>query len=153
MRPGAEMFKRSLGAVHFSGNAHEVEKHHGSGLRAIHLSRLGAVLVCLGILVAPVALADGQDDAEQLKEEAKEVIRANSNKSVPPKDYAMAIYRLEKAQSILEAAHDSNSALAQEVNTQLFWARRCSNVNIIKELDKIHAENPPLKLASQDPKA
>jgi hypothetical protein len=112
-------------------------------------------VLCLGLAVCLNAfvLADDErvGDAEELKNEATAIIKAHSTKPVSPKEYAMAVYRLEKAQSLLEAAGDANSALAQEVNSSLFWARRCSNVHIIKELDKIHAENPPLKLASKDP--
>src|SRR5262245_12250997 len=97
------------------------------------------------------AFCEVEDDVEELKKEATATLKANSVKTVPFADYAMAIYRLEKAQSLLEEAKDTSSGLAQEVNSALFWARRCSNVNIMKELDKIHAASPPLKLASQDP--
>ena len=91
-----------------------------------------------------------QDDAQQLRDEATAVMKQNSTKTVAPGEYAMAVYRLEKAQSILEQAHDTDCPLAQEVNSALFWARKCSNVIIMKELDKIHASNPQLKLASQE---
>jgi hypothetical protein len=77
-------------------------------------------------------------------------MKQNATKTVAPSEYAMAVYRLEKAQAILEQAHDTECPLAQEVNSALFWARKCSNVIIMKELDKIHASNPQLKLASQE---
>ncbi len=93
-----------------------------------------------------------QDDAQQLRDEATEILKHNATKPVSPNEFAMAIYRLEKAQAILEAAKDNDCPLAQEVCSALFWARKCSNVIIMKELDKIHAANPALKLASQDPK-
>ncbi|HYF50052.1 MAG TPA: tetratricopeptide repeat protein [Planctomycetota bacterium] len=128
----------------------------GHGQEQLGMGRTGAVcvLVLAAVLVsgARVAYADGVEDAEQLKDEAKETIRTHSTKPVPPKEYAMAIYKLEKAQSLLETEGQNTGALAEEINTQLFWARRCSTIHIIKELDKIHAENPPLKLASKEKK-
>lgn len=93
--------------------------------------------------------AEALDDAQQLRDEAIATLKVNAAKTVPPNDYAMAIYRLEKAQSILQAAGEAKGGLPEEVNSALFWARRCSNVAIVKELEKIHASNPPLKLASE----
>ena len=116
-------------------------------------------MLLLGAIVAVAATRTWcddkvEDDAQQLRDEATEILKHNSAKTVAPSEYAMAIYRLEKAQSILETAHDNDCPLAQEVNSALFWARKCSNVIIMKELDKIHAANPALKLASQEkPKA
>jgi hypothetical protein len=117
-------------------------------------SRSTVLLVVAILSQCPQAFCDDvvEDDVRQLKDEATATLKANSIKTVPFADYAMAIYRLEKAQSMLEQAKDTESGLAQEINSALFWARRCSNVNILKELDKIHASSPPLKLASQDPK-
>lgn len=110
--------------------------------------RTGFVCVVLYLLVGQ-AWADPLEDADQLRKEATETLKANAKQTVPPQDYAMAVYRLEKAQSILQEAGEAKGALPQEVNAALFWARRCSNVHIMKELDKIHASNPPLKLASE----
>ena len=107
--------------------------------------------VCF-VTLACVAWSDDRDDAAQLRDESTAILKKNSAGGVPPAEYAMAIYRLEKAQSMLEAAKDTDCPLAQEVNSALFWARKCSNVNILKELDKIHAANPALKLASAEPK-
>jgi hypothetical protein len=107
------------------------------------------IAIALVLVLATPAWAGPLDDAAQLKDEAMATLKANAAKTVPPQDYAMAIYRLEKAQSILEAVGENGGSLPQEVNSALFWARRCSNVNIVKELEKIHASNPPLKLASQ----
>jgi len=112
--------------------------------------RAHIMFALLLVVAAPARLwADATDDAEQLKAEATQTLKANAAKTVPPQDYAMAIYRLEKAQSVLLEAGQTNTSLAQEVNSALFWARRCSNVFIVKELEKIHASNPPLKLASE----
>lgn len=115
-------------------------------------SRHAMVWLGLASAVAQCSLAycDLEDDVRQLRDEATATLKANSIKTVPFADYAMAIYRLEKAQSMLEEAKDTASGLAQEINSALFWARRCSNVNILKEVDKIHASSPPLKLASQE---
>ena len=117
-------------------------------------SRMRVLLagICLTTMLTDRTWCDDQEDAAQLRDEATATLKKNSVSTVPPADYAMAIYRLEKAQAILEAAHDTDCPLAQEVNSSLFWARRCSNVHIISEVEKIHAANPALKLASTDPK-
>jgi tetratricopeptide (TPR) repeat protein len=111
-----------------------------------------ALIVCALLFCAPRLLAEAVEDAEGLKAEATDILRKNATKPVSPNEFAMAVYRLEKAQSILEAGGQTGNDLAQEVNSALFWARRCSNIHVMKELDKIHAENPPLKLASQEKK-
>ena len=123
---------------------------------AIH-ERTVAARFCIFTAICMLALgsrvySEDRDDAEQLKTEATAILKANSKQTVAPKEYAMAIYRLEKAQSILETSGEADGSLAEEVNSGLFWARKCSNVHIIKELEKIHAENPPLKLASHEKK-
>ena len=84
------------------------------------------------------AFADSSGDAEKLKDEAMVVLRANANGKVTSEEYAGCIIKLEQAQAILESANDSTSGLAQEVNSALFWARRFSNVDIIKALEKQH---------------
>jgi hypothetical protein len=109
-----------------------------------------SLIAAVAIGHCSVAFCDLEDDVRDLRDQATATLKANSVKTVPFADYAMAIYKLEKAQSLLEDAKDNASNLAQEINSALFWARRCSNVNILKELDKIHASSPPLKLASQD---
>jgi len=66
-----------------------------------------------------------------------QILKAHASDSVNPEDYALAIFKLERAQTLLDTAHDTDSALAQEVNTSLFWARKFSNVAVMNALDKL----------------
>jgi tetratricopeptide (TPR) repeat protein len=81
--------------------------------------------------------ADGNSEAQKLKDDALAVLKANSNRQASAAEYASCIYKLEQAQAILEKSGDSDSNLAQEVNTSLFWARKFSNVQVMNELDKL----------------
>jgi hypothetical protein len=96
-----------------------------------------ATVLLAAVFAAPRAFADPSSDAQQLKDEAMEILKSNSNKQGAPEQYATCILKLEKAQAILEKAGDNDSGLAQEVSSSLFWARRFSDVNVIKALDKL----------------
>jgi hypothetical protein len=100
------------------------------------------LLVTLVLLSTVAAWADAQSDAEKLKNEALDILKANSNRQASDAQYASCIFKLEQAQAILDKAKDDNSPLAQEVSSSLFWARRFSNVPILKELDKLRAGAP-----------
>ena len=89
------------------------------------------------VLAATSLWADPTSDAEKLKNEAVEILKANSNRNATNQEYATCIFKLEQAQAILEKAGDANSALAQEVSSSLFWARRFSSLPVLNELDKI----------------
>src|SRR5579862_3796710 len=91
------------------------------------------------VLIARAVLAN--PEAEQLKDDALEILKANANRQATSEQYATCIYKLEKAQAILEAVHDNDSALAQEVSSSLFWARKFSDVRVMAALDKLHAAN------------
>jgi hypothetical protein len=90
------------------------------------------------ILFTQIAHADPQADSQKLKDEAMVTLRANANGKVTSEEYAECIVKLEKAQAILEGAKDTDSVLAQEVNAALFWARRFSNLEIAKAVEKLH---------------
>ena len=91
------------------------------------------MLACL----ACVSLTLFADDAAALKDEALQILKANSTKSVSPDEYAQCLFKLEKAQALLESSGDSNSSLAQEVSSSLFWARKFSNVQIVAALEAL----------------
>ncbi|HYF49952.1 MAG TPA: hypothetical protein VEJ63_11130 [Planctomycetota bacterium] len=99
--------------------------------------------VLLVILLAGSVFADPASDAAKLKEEAVDILKANASRNATPEQYADCIMKLEKAQALLEGAGDTESALAQEVSSSLFWARRFSDVNVIKALDKLRGGAPP----------
>jgi len=105
--------------------------------RAYAIALISTVLLCGSLLADPTA------DALKLKEEAVDILKANASRNATPEQYADCIIKLEKAQAILETANDNDSALAQEVSSSLFWARRFSDVNVIKALDKQRAGAPP----------
>jgi hypothetical protein len=96
----------------------------------------------LALLATVAAHADPTSDAQTLKDEALTILKANSNKQADPKEYANCIYKLEQAQDILEKAKQDDTPLAQEVSSSLFWARKFSDVHVMKELDKIKGGKP-----------
>src|SRR5688500_3725941 len=94
------------------------------------------IVILLSLLCLSV-IADPQSDAQQLKDEALQILKASSTKKATPEEYASCILKLEKAMDILEKAKDTDSPLAQEVNASLFWARRFSDIHVISALDKM----------------
>jgi tetratricopeptide (TPR) repeat protein len=106
------------------------------------------------LLFSGVTFADPTDDATKLKAEAVDILKANSNREASPAQYASCILKLEQAQQILEKAKQDDTQLAQEVSSTLFWARRFSDVNVLKELDKLRggAAMPPPVKKSEPPK-
>ena len=116
------------------------------------------ILLFSVIVFTQTARADPQADSQKLKDEAMVTLRANANGKVTPEEYAECIVKLEKAQAILEGAKDTDSVLAQEVNAALFWARRFSNLEIAKAVEKLHggagfAHQPAPKAADPAQKA
>ena len=112
------------------------------------------------LLACTLAQADPEDPAT-LKDEALQILKANATKEATPEEYASCIFKLERAQALLEAAGDNDSALAQEVGTSLFWARRFSNVKVLSALDALKgkqpapppaAKKPPAKMVTAPPK-
>jgi hypothetical protein len=115
-------------------------------------------LLLATFIVAPLAHADPSSDAQKLADEATAILKANSQRRATPEQYATCILKLEQAQALLDKAGDTDSALAQEVTSSLFWARRFSDVNVIKALDKLRAGGasaiaavPPVKVEPAKP--
>src|SRR5438046_1527313 len=98
------------------------------------MKQLGSALVFFFtfsfLIFTSLVRADPVEDAKTLKEEALQILKANTEKSATPEEYASAIFKLERAQALLEAAGDNDSVMAQEVGSSLFWARRFSNVKV-----------------------
>jgi tetratricopeptide (TPR) repeat protein len=119
--------------------------------------RICARILLIAVTCCAVARADSTSDAEKLKGEALEILKANSARQATPEQYADCIFKLEKAQQILDKANDNDSALAQEVSSSLFWARKFSDVHVIAALDKLHggakepAPPPPPPAKKPDP--
>lgn len=115
---------------------------------------ISLAVVCITIIGA-TAYADGPENAQKLKDDALEILKANANGHATPEQYASCIYKLEKAQLILAKAGDNDSNLAQEVNTSLFWARKFSNVQIVNELAKLRGgtQEPPPPMNKPEPPA
>ncbi len=100
-------------------------------------------LICIIILFPTWTYADGEADAIRLKDEALEILKANSNRQATPEQYAHCIYKLEQAQALLEKAGQDDTALAQEVSSSLFWARRFSNMQVISALERLRGGAVP----------
>ncbi|MBI3831389.1 MAG: hypothetical protein HY291_17860 [Planctomycetes bacterium] len=96
-----------------------------------------------GVLVAVMVLAAGsfayagpEEEARTLKDEANTVLQKGSGVTLDPKEYAQCVIKLEKALDILDKAGKTESDLAVEVNTALYWARKFTTANIINEIQK-----------------
>jgi tetratricopeptide (TPR) repeat protein len=114
------------------------------------------IAFAVAVLAAGLVFADAQSDAQKLKDEALDVLKANSARQASVEQYAGCIFKLEQAQAILEKAGDTNSALVQEVSSSLFWARRFSNIQVLAALDKLHggkATPPPPPKKVEPPKS
>ena len=93
--------------------------------------------LCTLILAPRPVRADAQGEARSLKDEALVILKANADIDGKPEDMAKCIFNLEKSAHILEVAHDTDSDLAKEVNSQLYWARKRSTLAIDAALDKL----------------
>ena len=104
----------------------------------MRLSRIQSFTAfALTCLISANAWADPQSEARALAEESLTILKANADRDAPPDDMAKCIFNLEKAAGILEAARDTDSDLAKEVNSQLYWARKRSTLAIDASLDKL----------------
>ena len=101
--------------------------------RAAHVLPLCALL----LLAGSARCADAASEARTLKDEALAILKANTEKEATPEEYAACLFKLERAQAILDFAGEHDSALAQEVGAALFWARRFSNTKVLAALDKM----------------
>lgn len=96
---------------------------------------LAIMLLALGVMAAPV-WAGPEEEAKQLKDEANSILQKGSGITLDPKEYAQCVVKLEKAMTLLETAGKSETDLAVEVNTALYWARKFTTSNIINEIQK-----------------
>ncbi|MCW8131043.1 MAG: hypothetical protein KIS92_11900 [Planctomycetota bacterium] len=80
--------------------------------------------------------AGPEEEARQLKDEANSVLQKGSGITLDPKDYAQCVVKLEKALDLLDKAGKSDTDLAVEVNTALYWARKFTTSTIINEIQK-----------------
>ena len=100
--------------------------------------KLFKYLLCSVLIVCGVTVfADVSADAEKLKDEALEILRANASRQASAEQYATCILKLEQAQSLLESNNISTTALAQEVSASLFWAQKFSDVHVQAALNKM----------------
>lgn len=101
------------------------------------------IRIVLGLLffsLSAVLHAATMDEARQLKDEAAQILRGQSGQSADPKVYAQAVFKLQRAEAILDELLKSDpknvEPILEEVTASLFWARRFANLNIIRELEK-----------------
>ncbi len=122
------------------------------------VKNLSLFLLPLTFVVCVSVHADPAGEVEKLKSEALDILKANAQRQASPEQYADCIYKLEKAQQLLDKSNDNDSALAQEVSSSLFWARKFSDVHVMAALDKLHggAKEPappptPIKKVEKTP--
>ncbi len=102
-----------------------------------HLSHVSAALVFFAMMFTSSVRADPQSDARALKDESLKILKATADRDAAPEEMAKCIFNLEKAANLLEAAHDSDSNLALEINSELYWSRKRSTLAIDAALDKM----------------
>ncbi|MBI3828001.1 MAG: hypothetical protein HY291_00695 [Planctomycetes bacterium] len=87
-----------------------------------------------------------------MRDEATAIQKAYGEGRATPEEYAVGILKLEQALNMLEKAGDNNSTLAQDITSQYFWAKRFSNVYVIKALEALRAKGgvaPPTRFDKQ----
>ncbi|MCZ7643948.1 MAG: hypothetical protein M5U26_01475 [Planctomycetota bacterium] len=98
-----------------------------------------ALLLCAA-LASAFARAASLDEARALKDEAARILRDQAATSADPKLYAHAVFKLQRAEALLDellkTQPQAAEPLLEEVTASLFWARRFANVNVIRELER-----------------
>lgn len=106
------------------------------------------VLLAAMCFVVPHVFADAVSDAQTLKDDALEMLKANASTTATAEQYATCILKLERAQGLLEASGNSDNSLAQEVGSTLFWARKFSDVNVVAAIERMRKSMPPIPAGS-----
>ncbi len=70
------------------------------------------------------------------------ILKSIADRDATSEELAKCIFNLEKAANLLEAAHDTDSDLATEINGELYWARKRSTLAMDAVLDKMRAVDP-----------
>ena len=120
-------------------------------------TRLTLLLCTAAWICSPhLLLAGPEDEARKLHEEAIKILKSGSGMTLDPKQYAECVVKLEQAMNLLDSSANTESALAQEVNASLYWARKFTTSSIIDELQKQKggkADMPPPPPKVAPPKA
>jgi hypothetical protein len=103
-----------------------------------------AFLALLWLTCATVFGADALQEAGALKSEAMGILQKASSSSTDPQAYASAMVKLEQAQKLLEQGKAEDTPLAQEVAAALFWARKFSNLQSVREADRLRGSGGPV---------
>lgn len=112
-----------------------------------HPNHVSAALVLIVMMFTASVRADPQSEARALKEESLKILKATADRDATPDEMAKCIFNLEKAANMLEAAHDSDSNLALEINSELYWSRKRSTLAIDAALDKMRGASGVAKPA------
>ena len=116
------------------------------------MPRLRRFAFCLlPLALAGRCCAEPEAEAEQLKNEAVAILKANADKETAPEQYALCLLKLEKAKALAEGVGKNDSTLSQEITAILFWARRFSNVQVLAALDKLKGTEAPTPPAPKPP--
>lgn len=99
---------------------------------------LTACLLTLCAAGAGRAHASALENAQALQKEANQLLRQASQGETDAKVYAQAVFKLEKAERLLDQAGggDAVEQAKSEVAAAIFWARKFANINVINELEK-----------------
>lgn len=106
--------------------------------KAVSLPQLSIVLLALFAGGAGRAHASAVEDAQALQKEANQLLRQASQGETDAKVYAQAVFKLQKAEQLLEKAGGGAAVeqMQSEIAAAIFWARRFANINVIHELEK-----------------
>lgn len=105
---------------------------------AVLLPVLSLCLLALWAGGAVRAHASALEDAQALQKEANQLLRQASQGETDAKVYAQAVFKLQKAEQLLEQAGGGAAVeqMQSEIAAAIFWARRFANINVIHELEK-----------------
>lgn len=105
---------------------------------AVSLPVLSLCLLALWAGGAEGAHASALEDAQALQKEANQLLRQASQGETDAKVYAQAVFKLQKAEQLLDQAGGGAAVeqMQSEIAAAIFWARRFANINVIHELEK-----------------
>lgn len=109
--------------------------------------------LCVVVLLSSAAcLGATTEDARTLKNDAIKLLQAGSNAETDPKACAEAVAKLQNAQQILEGLNQNQTALAQEVNAALFWAKKFTVIQMAPRVSASKKDaGPSAPVVAQEP--
>jgi tetratricopeptide (TPR) repeat protein len=101
---------------------------------------LTGLLILLAVFTGSLLAQSKVDEARKLYQEASTILRNASGAATDPKVYAQAVFKLRRAQKLVEEAAKSDpkgvESLQVEINAALFWAMKFTTLPMVREIEK-----------------